>query len=189
MSRYHTPAIIAEPACPSDAASISAMMQRSYGQLLAKDYADDVLECALPMMTKAQPDLLATGTYFVVRNAISAETVAALNGEFDARLSLVADRIRPEAAAGQRPATGGLGLPPHAPPPRGRSPPPASRPGSPHSGPPRPLPALPSAPHPARPSHTHRPPRPAPRHLRSLAAVLPGSRRPLVGSRRSHPPL
>jgi GNAT superfamily N-acetyltransferase len=69
MSRYQLPAIIAEPACLSDAASISAMMQRSYGQLLAKDYDDSVLECALPMMTSAQPDLLTAGTYFVVRNA------------------------------------------------------------------------------------------------------------------------
>ena len=45
-----------------------------------------------------------------MRNAISAETVAALNAEFDARLALVADRIRAEAAAGQRTGTGGFGL-------------------------------------------------------------------------------
>lgn len=61
-------AYIAEPACLSDAPSISAMMQRSFGQLLAKDYAADVLDSALPMMTSANEDLLATGTYFVVRN-------------------------------------------------------------------------------------------------------------------------
>jgi predicted N-acetyltransferase YhbS len=59
---------IAEPACLSDAPGISAMMQRSFGQLLAKDYDANVLENALPMMTEAQPDLLTGGTYFVVRN-------------------------------------------------------------------------------------------------------------------------
>lgn len=69
MSKFSTPALIAEPACLSDAANISAMMTRSFGQLLANDYDETVLECALPMMTSAQPDLLNTGTYFVVRNA------------------------------------------------------------------------------------------------------------------------
>lgn len=62
-------AYIAEPACLQDAQGISAMMRRSFGDLLAKDYAPKVLEDALPAMTDAQPALLMSGTYFVVRDA------------------------------------------------------------------------------------------------------------------------
>ena len=58
-----------EPACPADEAGISALLARSYGQLLCDDYAPEVLKSALPIISKARPELLATGTYFVVRNA------------------------------------------------------------------------------------------------------------------------
>lgn len=69
MSRHFYPAIIAEPACPQDAVQVSAMMTRSFGQLLAKDYDAATLRAALPFLTQARAELLAGGTYFVVRNA------------------------------------------------------------------------------------------------------------------------
>lgn len=57
-----------EPACPADEPGISALLARSYGQLLSEDYAPEVLAGALPIISKARPELLASGTYFVVRD-------------------------------------------------------------------------------------------------------------------------
>ena len=59
---------IAEPACSHDAELISAMMARSFGQLLAEDYDAETLHQALPHIATARPELLSSGTYFVVRD-------------------------------------------------------------------------------------------------------------------------
>ena len=51
------------PACRSDISAVDALLARAYPRLLAKDYAADVLQRALPVIGCAQPDLVASGTY------------------------------------------------------------------------------------------------------------------------------
>ena len=50
-------------------AAIDALLQRTYPRLLKADYPPSVLVAALPAMTRAQPKLLASGTYFVAEDA------------------------------------------------------------------------------------------------------------------------
>ena len=57
------------PAIASDADAISAMMLRSYGELLKPDYNPRILAKALPKLGKARPELLDCGTYFVAEGS------------------------------------------------------------------------------------------------------------------------
>lgn len=50
---------------PSDLASVDRLLSRSYPRLLKEDYAPSVLVTALPLISRAKPDLLASGRYFV----------------------------------------------------------------------------------------------------------------------------
>lgn len=50
-----------------DEAQISVVLERSYSILLARDYKAEVLRAALPMITRANPALLASGRYFAAR--------------------------------------------------------------------------------------------------------------------------
>ena len=50
---------------PGDDKSVSALLSASYPVLLAQDYDPDLLSAALPLMTNANPRLLASGTYYV----------------------------------------------------------------------------------------------------------------------------
>lgn len=52
-----------------DIPRIDAMMARSYPKLLAADYPPSVLVTAVPMIARAQPALVDSGTYFVVEGA------------------------------------------------------------------------------------------------------------------------
>ncbi|WP_371157367.1 GNAT family N-acetyltransferase [Jannaschia sp. 2305UL9-9] len=54
------------PATPDDAAAIDTLLAASYPRLLAEDYARDVLAAALPRMVRAQPALLASGTFYLL---------------------------------------------------------------------------------------------------------------------------
>lgn len=56
------------PAIESDADAISAMMLRSYGELLRPDYNPRILAKALPRIGKARPELLTYGTYYVAES-------------------------------------------------------------------------------------------------------------------------
>ncbi len=56
------------PARPDDADAISAMMQESYGTLLVPDYNPKILSKALPRISKARPELLICGTYYVAED-------------------------------------------------------------------------------------------------------------------------
>lgn len=49
----------------SDLAAVDALLARSYPRLLKADYPPSVLVTALPLISKAQPRLLASGTYYV----------------------------------------------------------------------------------------------------------------------------
>jgi GNAT superfamily N-acetyltransferase len=57
---------IVRTAQPSDAPAVSDLLAASYPVLLASDYEPDLLADALPHMTRANPALLASGTYYVV---------------------------------------------------------------------------------------------------------------------------
>lgn len=51
---------------------LDAMMARSYPKLLKADYPPSVLVTALPLISRAQPALLASGTYYVAETAAGA---------------------------------------------------------------------------------------------------------------------
>jgi N-acetylglutamate synthase-like GNAT family acetyltransferase len=53
----------------SDAAAVAAVLAASYGTLYRGWYRDDVLDRALPAMTRANPLLLASGRYFLVEDS------------------------------------------------------------------------------------------------------------------------
>jgi GNAT superfamily N-acetyltransferase len=52
-------------ATPADLAEVDALLAHSYPKLLAADYAPSVLVLALPIISRARPELLASGSYFV----------------------------------------------------------------------------------------------------------------------------
>ena len=53
------------PAGPADIAAVDLLLARSYPVLLKPDYPPSVLVTALPLISRAQPALIASGTYFV----------------------------------------------------------------------------------------------------------------------------
>ena len=53
-------------ALPDDAAAVSQLLKRSYERLMAGSYTERELAAFLPLITQAQPELLASGTYYVV---------------------------------------------------------------------------------------------------------------------------
>ncbi|HEY9080464.1 GNAT family N-acetyltransferase [Magnetovibrio sp.] len=56
------------PASPNDSAPVSALLKTSYSLLLARDYSAEVLDLALPLICKANPALLQSGTYYVAES-------------------------------------------------------------------------------------------------------------------------
>ena len=50
---------------PDDAAAVGAVLRASYGTFYRGWYRDDILDRALPAMTRANPALLASGTYYI----------------------------------------------------------------------------------------------------------------------------
>ena len=53
------------PAHPSDLAAVDRLFARSYPTLLKADYPPSVLVTAVPRLARAQPSLLASGTYLI----------------------------------------------------------------------------------------------------------------------------
>lgn len=53
------------PGRAEDIAPLDALLARSYPRLLAADYPPSVLVTAIPRISKAQPRLVTSGTYFV----------------------------------------------------------------------------------------------------------------------------
>ncbi|MEL7149977.1 MAG: GNAT family N-acetyltransferase [Pseudomonadota bacterium] len=60
------PTFLIRRATPADLAEIDALLGRSYPALLKGAYPPSLLVTAIPLISKAQPHLLASGTYFVV---------------------------------------------------------------------------------------------------------------------------
>lgn len=48
-----------------DLAAVDDLLARSYPRLLARDYPPSVIVTALPLISRARPELLASGRYFV----------------------------------------------------------------------------------------------------------------------------
>jgi len=57
--------VMIRTAVRADLSALDALYARSYPALLKHDYPPSVLVTALPLISKVQPHLLATGTYFV----------------------------------------------------------------------------------------------------------------------------
>ena len=74
-------------ATPTDSDAVSALLVASYSTLLAACYDSDMLASALPYLTKANPTLLACGTYYVVEsesgNLVGCGGWAAANFSFE----------------------------------------------------------------------------------------------------------
>ncbi|MCV6591768.1 MAG: GNAT family N-acetyltransferase [Silicimonas sp.] len=54
---------------PDDLAGVDALLGRSYPALLKEAYPPSLLVMAVPLISKANPRLLASGSYFVVEDA------------------------------------------------------------------------------------------------------------------------
>jgi GNAT superfamily N-acetyltransferase len=55
-------------ASPADLAAVDRLLSRSYPRLLAHDYPPSTLVLAVPRFARAQPELLASGRYFVAED-------------------------------------------------------------------------------------------------------------------------
>jgi N-acetylglutamate synthase-like GNAT family acetyltransferase len=55
---------------PTDSDAVSALLLTSYSSLLTARYDGDMLQHALPFITKAKPTLLASDTYYVVETEL-----------------------------------------------------------------------------------------------------------------------
>ncbi len=53
------------PGTAADIAPLDALLSRSYPRLLAADYPPSILVTAIPRISRAQPRLVTSGTYFV----------------------------------------------------------------------------------------------------------------------------
>jgi GNAT superfamily N-acetyltransferase len=53
------------PATAADLAAVDALLAHSYPRLLAADYPPSILVTALPLIARARPELLVSGTYWV----------------------------------------------------------------------------------------------------------------------------
>jgi N-acetylglutamate synthase-like GNAT family acetyltransferase len=69
--------LLLRAATPADAQAVSDVLAASYSTLYRWWYRDEALATALPAMTRARPELLASGRYFVV---VTQGRVAACGG-------------------------------------------------------------------------------------------------------------
>lgn len=60
------PSLTLRRARASDLAAVDLLLSRSYTRLLAQDYLPSVMVTALPIITRARPELLSSGRYHVV---------------------------------------------------------------------------------------------------------------------------
>ncbi|MGR3636032.1 MAG: GNAT family N-acetyltransferase [Shimia sp.] len=65
------------PARIDDREAVDGLFERSYPELLPKDYDSETLDAALPLITRAQPALLTSGTYFLAECVATDEVVGA----------------------------------------------------------------------------------------------------------------
>ncbi len=65
------------PATRADLAGVDALLAHSYPRLLKPDYPASVLVTALPIISRARPELVASGTYWV---ALAGEVIVGAGG-------------------------------------------------------------------------------------------------------------
>ncbi len=53
---------------PEDLSAVDTLLARSFPRLLAKDYPPSIMVTIVPILSRARPDLLASGRYFVVED-------------------------------------------------------------------------------------------------------------------------
>ena len=58
--------MLIRPSTRADLAAVDALLARTYPRLLKADYPPSVLVTALPIISRARPELLVCGTYYVV---------------------------------------------------------------------------------------------------------------------------
>ncbi|MEL7165691.1 MAG: GNAT family N-acetyltransferase [Pseudomonadota bacterium] len=56
------------PTTLADMAAVDALLARTYPKLLKADYPPSVLVTALPIISRARPELITSGTYYVVED-------------------------------------------------------------------------------------------------------------------------
>lgn len=57
--------MLIRPSTKADLAAVDALLARTYPKLLKADYPPSVLVTALPIISRARPELLVCGTYYV----------------------------------------------------------------------------------------------------------------------------
>ncbi|MBM7066671.1 GNAT family N-acetyltransferase [Actibacterium sp. 188UL27-1] len=58
-------ALTIRPSEPRDLAAVDALLARSYPTLLKADYPPSIMVTAVPLLSRAQPALITSGTYYV----------------------------------------------------------------------------------------------------------------------------
>lgn len=53
---------------PGDADAVTALFERSYAALLVQDYEPEILRRGMAFLARANPDLLASGTYYLAKS-------------------------------------------------------------------------------------------------------------------------
>lgn len=78
MARERTECIV-RPTTQEDAEKVNALLKIFYQTMLPNDYDPTVLNTSLPLMAKANPELLTSGTWFIVEHP-QVGTVAGCGG-------------------------------------------------------------------------------------------------------------
>ena len=63
-----TPVLTLRRTSLADLAAVDALLARSYPRLLAADYPPSTMVLAVPLIARARPELLASGTYFLAED-------------------------------------------------------------------------------------------------------------------------
>lgn len=63
-------------ATPADLGAVDALLARAYPRLLAPDYPPSVLVTAIPLISRARPELLASGRYWLACDSTGAVLAA-----------------------------------------------------------------------------------------------------------------
>jgi GNAT superfamily N-acetyltransferase len=63
------PTLSLRKAAPTDLAAVDRLLSRSYPKLLAADYPPSIMVLAVPRISRARPELLASGRYFLAEDA------------------------------------------------------------------------------------------------------------------------
>lgn len=66
---------IVRPTTADDGDAVTELLSHCYGTILAQDYSQEILAKALPIIAKANPELLTCGTWYIVQHPTSQQVV------------------------------------------------------------------------------------------------------------------